>query len=67
MFIQEQQQRPLISAVLPAMHAAKNLPYVLPSIPPIMSQVVLVNRHATDDAIDIAWQPLPAIHIVKQA
>jgi glycosyltransferase involved in cell wall biosynthesis len=67
MFRQGHQQRLLISAVIPALHEAKNLPYVLPSLLPIVSEAVLVDGHATDDAINVARQALPALHIVKQA
>jgi molybdenum cofactor biosynthesis enzyme len=67
MFRQEHQQRLLISAVIAALHEAKKLPYVLPSLPPIVSEAVLVDGHTTDDAINVPRQALPALHIVKQA
>ncbi len=60
------QQYPRISVVIPALNEAQNLQYVLSSIPPIMIEAVLVDGHATNDAIDLARRPLTTIHIVKQ-
>jgi cellulose synthase/poly-beta-1,6-N-acetylglucosamine synthase-like glycosyltransferase len=61
------QQYPRISVVIPALNEAQNLQYVLSSIPPIMSEAVLVDGHATNDAIDLARRTLTTIQIVKQA
>jgi len=64
--MQEHQRCPLISVVIPALNEAENLPYVLPHIPSVVSEVILVDGHSTDDTIAVAQQLLPAIRIVKQ-
>ena len=63
----EHQQYPLISVVIPALNEAQNLPFVLPNIPSIVSEVILVDGHSIDDTVAVAQQLLPTIRIVKQA
>jgi len=58
MFLYKQQQHPLIGAVLPALHAAEILSYVLPSTPPTVRGAVLAAGHPTVDAIGVARQAL---------
>lgn len=63
----EHQDYPLISVVIPALNEAQNLQYVLPYIPPIVSEVILVDGLSTDETIAVAQRLLPTIKIVKQA
>lgn len=62
----EKQQYPSISVVIPTRNEAQNLYYVLPRILPIVSEVILVDGHSTDDTIAVALQLLPTIRVVKQ-
>src|SRR5437764_8726963 len=62
----EKQLYPLISVVIPARNEAQNLAHVLPYIPSIVSEVILVDGHSTDDTIAVAQQLLPSIRIVEQ-
>src|SRR5947207_7468539 len=62
----EKQQYPRISVVIPARNEAQNLRHVLPYIPSIVSEVILVDGHSTDDTIAVARQLLPTIHIIHQ-
>ena len=62
----ERQQYPLISVVIPALNEAQNLHYVLPYIPPLISEVILVDGHSTDETVEVAQRLLPTIRIVKQ-
>src|SRR5260370_25394020 len=62
----EKQQYPRISVVIPARNEAQNLHYVLPYIPSIVSEVILVDGHSTDDTIEVAQQLLPTIRVFKQ-
>src|SRR5947199_10008939 len=62
----EKQLYSLISVVIPARNEAQNLHYVLPYIPSIVSEVILVDGHSTDDTIAVAQQLMPAIHVIRQ-
>ena len=59
-------QHPTISTVIPARNEASNLQYVLPHIPSIVSEIILVDGHSTDGTAAVAQQLLPTIRIVKQ-
>jgi glycosyltransferase involved in cell wall biosynthesis len=61
-----QRPGPRISVVIPALNEAQNLQYVLPHLPPIVSEVILVDGHSTDGTIAVAQQLLSSIRIVKQ-
>src|SRR5690242_17691629 len=60
------QSYPYISVVIPARNEAQNLLHILPRIPSIVTEVILVDGHSTDGTIVMAQQLLPTIHIVKQ-
>lgn len=62
----EKQEYPRISVVIPTRNEAQNLHYVLPRIPSIVSEVVLVDGHSTDDTVAVARQLLPTIRIIHQ-
>lgn len=64
--MQEKQQYPCISVVIPTRNEAQNLYHVLPSIPSIVSEVILVDACSTDDTVAVAQQLLPTIHIINQ-
>lgn len=64
-------QCPCISVVIPALNEAKNLCHVLPLVPPIVTEIILVDGHSTDDTIAVA-QALdsiiqPSVYFIKQA
>jgi glycosyltransferase involved in cell wall biosynthesis len=62
----ERHEQPLISVVIPTLNEAQNLRYVLPQIPSIVSEVILVDGFSTDGTIEVARRLLPNIKIVKQ-
>ncbi len=62
----ETQQYPQISVVIPTHNEAQNLHYVLPRIPSIVSEVILVDGHSSDDTIAIAQQLIPSIRVIRQ-
>lgn len=64
--MEEHQQYPRISVVIPTRNEAQNLYRVLPEIPPIVSEVIMVDGHSTDDTIAVAQQLLPSIQIIRQ-
>lgn len=60
------QQYPSISVVIPTRNEAKNLPHVLPHIPAIVTEVILVDGHSSDDTVAVAQQLYPAIRVLRQ-
>lgn len=59
-------QRIKISVVIPALNEEKNLPHVLPRLPGIIDEVILVDGHSTDNTIAVARELRPDIVFVKQ-
>ncbi len=57
---------PHVSVVIPTHNEAQNLYYILPRIPSLVSEVVLVDGHSTDDTIEVAKRLLPVIRIIEQ-
>ncbi len=62
---------PRISVVIPALNEAQNLRHVLPLIPSIVSEIILVDGHSIDDTVAVIHQlrsriPSP-IHIINQS
>lgn len=57
---------PKISVVIPARNESRNLFHVLPHLPSIVNEVILVDGHSTDDTIAVAQQLLPTIKIIQQ-
>ena len=62
----EKEEYPHISVVIPTRNEAQNLRHVLPYIPSIVDEVILVDGHSTDDTIAVARQLLPEIRVIKQ-
>ena len=65
--MQNKKQNPSVSVVIPTRNEAKNLYYTLPKIPSIVTEVVLVDGHSTDDTITVAKELYPSIRILKQS
>jgi glycosyltransferase involved in cell wall biosynthesis len=59
--MRENQQYPHISVVIPALNEARNLRHVLPLIPTIVNEIILVDGHSTDDTIVVVQQLGPTI------
>jgi len=57
---------PRISVIIPTWNEAANLPYVLPCIPAIVDEVILVDGRSTDGTIEVAQQLLPSICVIEQ-
>src|SRR6266516_7922263 len=61
---------PSISVVIPTLNEAQNLRHVVPLIPSIVSEIILVDGHSTDNTHAVVQQLLPVIQptiqIIKQ-
>lgn len=57
---------PRISVVIPALNEAENLPYVLPTIADIASEVILVDGHSVDGTASVARGLIPDVKILQQ-
>jgi glycosyltransferase involved in cell wall biosynthesis len=55
-----------VSVVIPTLNEAQNLRYVLPFIPSMVSEVILVDGNSTDDTVTVAKQLLPEVRIINQ-
>lgn len=64
--MQEKQSYPRISVVLPVLNEAENLYYVLPYLPSIVTEVILVDGHSNDETITVAQQLCPQIKVIAQ-
>ncbi len=64
--MRKEQQLPTVSVVIPTLNEARNLPHILPELPDIVSEVVLVDGGSKDNTIAVARELLPGIHILKQ-
>ena len=57
---------PRITAVIPAKNEEKNLPFVLPKIPPMVDELILVDGLSRDRTNELAKELRPDIRIIKQ-
>ncbi len=64
--MQENEQYPRISVVIPTRNEAQNLHYVLPYIPSLVSEIILVDGHSIDGTVEVAQQLIPNIQIIHQ-
>jgi glycosyltransferase involved in cell wall biosynthesis len=68
--MEEKQQHPRISVVIPALNEAQNLRHVLPLIPSIVNEVILIDGHSIDDTVAVVEQLRTTIrsiiHIINQ-
>ncbi|MBW4439102.1 MAG: glycosyltransferase family 2 protein [Pleurocapsa minor GSE-CHR-MK-17-07R] len=55
-----------VSLVIPTKNEAKNLPYVLPRIPSIVTELILVDADSTDGTVEVARRLYPKVRVVGQ-
>ena len=55
-----------VSAVIPALNEAENLPHVLTKLPADLYEVILVDGHSIDRTPELARELLPEIRVVQQ-
>ncbi|MCW3038213.1 MAG: glycosyl transferase [Solirubrobacterales bacterium] len=56
-----------VSAVIPTLNEAANLPHVLPLIPACVDELIIVDGHSTDDTIAVAQALCPDVRIILQS
>jgi glycosyltransferase involved in cell wall biosynthesis len=52
--------------VMPALSEARNLPHILPRLPPEIAELIVVDGHSTDDTVAVARELYPRAQIVYQ-
>lgn len=57
-----------VSVIIPTLNEAKNLPLVIPRIPPLpeITEIMIVDGHSTDETVRVAKELLPEIKVVFQ-
>ena len=56
----------LVSAIIPTLNEAANLPHVLPCMPACVGEVIIVDGNSSDDTIAVAQALMPNVRIVLQ-
>ena len=58
--------RPTVSAIIPTLNEAENLPHVLTQLPNGVNELIVVDGHSNDDTIVVARRLRPDARIVLQ-
>ncbi len=58
--------RPSVTAVIPALNEAQNLPYILPIVAGLVDEVIIVDGLSEDDTTDVARRILSDVRIVEE-
>jgi glycosyltransferase involved in cell wall biosynthesis len=58
--------RPTVTAVIPALNEAANLPHVLGKLPDGINELIVVDGHSTDDTVNVAHALRPDARVVLQ-
>lgn len=57
---------PTVSVLVPTLNEARNLEHVLPQIPPLVDEVVLIDGGSTDGTIEVARSLMPDVRVVRE-
>jgi glycosyltransferase involved in cell wall biosynthesis len=58
--------RPTVTAVIPTLNEAANLPHVLGKLPNGINELIVVDGHSTDDTVNVAHALRPDARVVLQ-
>ena len=64
--VTQENRRSSITLVIPTLNEEKNLPHVLPQIPSVVNEVLIVDGHSSDDTVAVAKELCPGAKIVYQ-
>jgi glycosyltransferase involved in cell wall biosynthesis len=56
-----------VSVVIPAINEAENLWFILPLLPEVVTEVILVDGGSTDGTVDVALAARPDVRVVRQS
>jgi glycosyltransferase involved in cell wall biosynthesis len=59
-------RRPSVSVVIPAKDEGENLGFILPLLPPMVDEVILVDGRSTDATLAVARDQRPDVRVVHQ-
>lgn len=58
---------PAVTVVIPTFNEERNLPHVLPRLPALVSEVIVVDGHSRDRTVEVAREHRPDVRIVYQS
>lgn len=58
--------RPSVTAVIPALNEAQNLPYILPKLDGLVDEVIIVDGLSEDDTVEVARRLMSDVRIVEE-
>lgn len=59
-------EQPTMTLLIPTLNEEKNLPRILPKIPTIVTEVLIVDGHSQDDTVKVAKEIYPQARITYQ-
>lgn len=58
--------RPTVSAIIPTLNEAENLPHVFERLPNGVNELIVVDGYSTDSTVDVARELRPDVRVVLQ-
>ena len=58
--------QPTITVLICTRNEAENLPYVLPNIPDIVDEILIVDADSSDETVKVAKELCPSIRVIFQ-
>jgi glycosyltransferase involved in cell wall biosynthesis len=55
-----------VTAVIPALNEARNLPYILPKLEGLVDEVIIVDGLSEDDTVEVARRILSSVRVIEE-